>query len=266
MSEFYQERRVAIKDLSGYMGFVVGFLGSAPFAWQYLSGYFEANDPSTGLLYFVVIILAAGALVGTGGLLLGASAGFVWEQVHRWRRPPSRDDTPVPTLAARAVAPAGTATLAAPSTAPEVQALAGARPRSLVGGASGIRYDDQGFAVAPFLALAQRVWPNDYDPIRASAALKRTLNVGAWDGDRLIGAVRVLTDGYFFATIPEILVDPEYQGHGVGRELMQRALALAPRGALFFGARPQSVGFFERLGCERGPEGFIMRRPGSPTS
>jgi hypothetical protein len=26
---------------------------------------------------------------------------------------------------------------------------------------------------------------------------------------------------------------------------------------LFFGAQPQSVGFFERLGCRRGPVGFV---------
>jgi GNAT superfamily N-acetyltransferase len=183
--------------------------------------------------------------------------------VHRARRPPSRDDAPLPSATAQSATLATPGVAATIPSAPGGRELSGHRPGSFPSAASGIRYDDQGFPTAAFLALAQRVWPNDYDPPRATAALKRTLNIGAWDGDRLIGAVRVLTDGYFFATIPEILVDPEYQGHGVGRELMQRALALAPRGALFFGARPQSVGFFERLGCERGPEGFIMRRPGA---
>jgi hypothetical protein len=42
---------------------------------------------------------------------------------------------------------------------------------------------------------------------------------------------------------------------------MRRALEAAPRGKLFFGAQPQSVGFFERLGYERGPIGFVARRP-----
>ena len=93
----------------------------------------------------------------------------------------------------------------------------------------------------------------------AKAALTRTTNIGAWDDQRLVGAVRVLTDGYFFATVAEILVDPDYRRRGIGRELMFRALASAPRGTLFFGAQPPSVGFFEKLGCETGPAGMVMR-------
>jgi GNAT superfamily N-acetyltransferase len=123
-----------------------------------------------------------------------------------------------------------------------------------------IRYSNSGFPADVFLALAERVWPRTYDLSAATAALTRTTNIGAWDGERLVGAVRVLTDGYFFATVPEILVEPSYQRRGIGRELMFRALASAPRGTLFFGAQPQSVGFFEKLGCEAGPAGMVMRR------
>jgi ribosomal protein S18 acetylase RimI-like enzyme len=111
-----------------------------------------------------------------------------------------------------------------------------------------------------FIALAQRIWPRDYDVVRAAAALEQTVNIGAWDGSRLVGAVRVLTDGYFFATIPEILVDPEYQRRGIGRALMARALQHAPRGKVFFGAQTEAVGFFERLGCRRGPIGFVAEK------
>ena len=123
-----------------------------------------------------------------------------------------------------------------------------------------IRFSDGDLAVDAFLALAQRVWPRAYDRTAASIALTRTTNIAAWDGERLVGAVRVLTDGYFFSTVPEILVDPDYQRRGIGRELMRRALAAAPRGALFFGARPESVGFFQRIGCEAGPAGMVMRQ------
>jgi GNAT superfamily N-acetyltransferase len=127
-----------------------------------------------------------------------------------------------------------------------------------------IRYSDEGFHADAFLALAERVWPRSYDVAAATVALTRTANIGAWDGERLVGAVRVLSDGYFFATVPEILVDPDYQCRGIGRELMFRALAAAPRGVLFFGAQPQSVGFFEKLGCQPGPAGMVMRRTPDP--
>ena len=119
----------------------------------------------------------------------------------------------------------------------------------------------ESFSAEQFLALAQRVWPRDYSLSDAAAALQRTINLGAWDGPRLVGTVRVLTDGYFFATIPELLVDPDYQRRGIGRRLMEFALERAPRGKVGFGAQPQSVAFFDRIGCQRALTGFVATRP-----
>ncbi len=119
----------------------------------------------------------------------------------------------------------------------------------------------ESFGADEFLALAQRVWPRDYSLPDASAALERTINIGTWDGARLVGSVRILTDGYFFATIAEILVDPEYQRRGIGQRLMELALERAPRGKLAFGAQSQSVAFFDRIGCERKLTSFVAARP-----
>jgi GNAT superfamily N-acetyltransferase len=129
-----------------------------------------------------------------------------------------------------------------------------------------IGVDDPRFTAAAFLRLAQRVWPRAYDTERAAAALTRSVNIGAWDGDRLVGAVRLLSDGYFFACVSEILVDPAYQRRGLGRQLMEAALAVTPRGRLFLGAQPQAVGFFERLGYTRGPVGFVAARASEDAS
>lgn len=74
-----------------------------------------------------------------------------------------------------------------------------------------------------FLELAQKIWPRDYSPEMARQALKRTINITARVKGQLVGTVRILTDGYFFGTIPEILVDPDYQGKGIGRRLMELA-------------------------------------------
>ncbi|MGC4083680.1 MAG: GNAT family N-acetyltransferase [Vicinamibacterales bacterium] len=116
-----------------------------------------------------------------------------------------------------------------------------------------------GFEAEEFVALANRVWPRDYDVGRIADALTRTANIGARDGERLVGSVRVMTDGFLFATVPELFVDPDYQRQGIGRALMQLAASKAPRGVLFLGAQPESVGFFERIGCTPGPVGFVMR-------
>jgi GNAT superfamily N-acetyltransferase len=113
--------------------------------------------------------------------------------------------------------------------------------------------------VPSFLDLARRVWHREFEAGRTAAAIAMAQNVGAWTEGRLIGAVRVLSDGYLFSTVPEVMVDPDYRRRGIGRELMYRALALAPGGRLFFGAQSGNEVFFERTGFVRGPIGFVGR-------
>jgi ribosomal protein S18 acetylase RimI-like enzyme len=119
----------------------------------------------------------------------------------------------------------------------------------------------EGFDAPAFIELAQRVWPREYIAEQIETALTRTINLGAWDRDQLVGSIRVLTDGCLFATIPEILVDPAYRRHGIGRELMRRALERAPRGKPAFAAQPESVAFFEHIGCERRLTSFVASAP-----
>jgi ribosomal protein S18 acetylase RimI-like enzyme len=121
------------------------------------------------------------------------------------------------------------------------------------------------FSADEFLELAQRVWPRDYARDAAAAALSHTINIGARQENRLVGSIRILTDGYFFATVAEILVDPAYQRRGIGRRLMELALERSPRGKLWFGAQPQSVAFFDRIGCRRALTGFVAEQPLQPT-
>ncbi|MGB4069991.1 MAG: GNAT family N-acetyltransferase [Nitrospira sp.] len=54
--------------------------------------------------------------------------------------------------------------------------------------------------------------------------LHTDLTLCAWDGERLIGFGRVLTDFIYRATIWDVIVDRAYQGQGVGTEIVQRIL------------------------------------------
>ena len=110
--------------------------------------------------------------------------------------------------------------------------------------------NDRALTAREFLALAARVWPGDYDPVRTEAALARTQNITARDGGALVGCLRILTDGCFFGTIPEILVLPEYRRQGVGSRLLALARASTPT-LLYFGAQPESCAFYEKNGCAR---------------
>ena len=121
--------------------------------------------------------------------------------------------------------------------------------------------DDRALEPEEFLGFASRVWPGDYDVEKTRAALTRTLNNTARDGERLAGCLRILTDGYFFGTITELLVLPEYQGRGVGSALLRLAREHAPT-LLYFGAQPGVEGFYEKNGCKRSLQAYCIEPQG----
>jgi GNAT superfamily N-acetyltransferase len=77
------------------------------------------------------------------------------------------------------------------------------------------------------------------EPASLEQALRGTTEFAtAWDGDRLIGTARSISDGAQNALIATVVVDPAYQGLGVGermihlltdgRELVRFSLAATP--------------------------------------
>ena len=74
--------------------------------------------------------------------------------------------------------------------------------------------DDKQLDASVFLSLVNQVWPNDYDVKQTEEALAATMNITAYDGEKLVGCLRILTDGYFFGTITELLILPAYQKRG----------------------------------------------------
>ena len=119
------------------------------------------------------------------------------------------------------------------------------------------RVDDRALTAEAFLAFASQVWPGDYDAERTRAALARTLNLTAYDGGRLVGCLRILTDGYFFGTITELLVLPACRRQGVGSRLLRLARAHTPT-LLYFGAQPEAESFYEKNGCRRSLAAFVL--------
>ena len=117
------------------------------------------------------------------------------------------------------------------------------------------RVDDRNLEAGAFLAFANQVWPGEYSPEKAKAALEKTTNLTAYDGEKLVGCLRILTDGYFFGTITELLVLPGYQGRGIGSRLLRLAREYSPT-VLYFGAQPGLEGFYEKNGCRRSLQSY----------
>ena len=119
--------------------------------------------------------------------------------------------------------------------------------------------DDKELKSECLIEMANQVWSGAYDVRRMQEAIDRTINITAWHGSKLVGCLRILSDGYLFGTITEVLVLKEYQKRGIGRELMRRAMDLTPT-PLFFGAQPEAEGFYEKLGIEKSYSHFISTR------
>lgn len=83
--------------------------------------------------------------------------------------------------------------------------------------------DDKKLDAFTFIAFVKQVWQGNYDIEKTQCALSQTINITAYENEALIGCLRILTDGYYFGTITELLVLPEYQKQGVGSKLLQLA-------------------------------------------
>ena len=119
--------------------------------------------------------------------------------------------------------------------------------------------DDKKLNAATFIAFVNQVWQGSYDVEKTQGALSKTINITAYDNEVLIGCLRILTDGYYFGTITELLVLPEYQKQGVGSKLLQLAKDNTPT-MLYFGAQPGIEKFYENNGCKRSLQSYVIEK------
>lgn len=119
------------------------------------------------------------------------------------------------------------------------------------------RVDDKKLTAWTFISFANQVWQGDYDVEKTQMALSRTLNITAYDDEVLVGCLRILSDGYFFGTITELLVLPEYQKRGIGSRLLQLAQENTPT-MLFFGAQSGNESFYEKNGYQKSMQSYTL--------
>ena len=76
------------------------------------------------------------------------------------------------------------------------------------------------------------------------------LALSVWDGPRLVGFGRVLTDYVYRASIWDVIVAKDYQGQDIGTQIMQRILnhPSLKRVELFWLCTRDKQAFYEKLG------------------
>ena len=77
--------------------------------------------------------------------------------------------------------------------------------------------------------------------------------LGAWDGDRLVGFVRAISDGAAHAYVADVSVLPEYRRQGIGKELLRRLLYSNDHLTFTLHADPKVQPFYAKCGFEPAP-------------
>ena len=79
------------------------------------------------------------------------------------------------------------------------------------------------------LFKAAAFWAKDRSSEDMATAVAHSFPlVTAWDGDLMIGFARATSDGVFRATIWDVVIDPAYQGGGLGRKMVETLVRAIP--------------------------------------
>jgi GNAT superfamily N-acetyltransferase len=73
----------------------------------------------------------------------------------------------------------------------------------------------------------------------------------AWIGQRLIACGRMISDGQMYSGIFDVVVDPEFQKKGLGREIMRRLIDKAPHTCIHLTSTFGNEAFYQSLGFKR---------------
>ena len=105
-------------------------------------------------------------------------------------------------------------------------------------------------------------WVSGQYPSRLYKALMNSSTViTAWDGDRLVGLIRLLDDSELVAYMHYVLVDPEYHGNGIAGEMLRRVKEKY-KNYLYIEIMPEeskNAAFYEKHGFSVMPDGVAMQ-------
>ena len=87
-----------------------------------------------------------------------------------------------------------------------------------------IRYTDD-MTPEEYMDLRKTAGWMQFPPEEAKISVENAyMMLCARDGDKAVGAARLLWDGGYVAFLSDIVVDPAYQGRGIGRELTEAVI------------------------------------------
>jgi GNAT superfamily N-acetyltransferase len=91
------------------------------------------------------------------------------------------------------------------------------------------------------------------------------LVITAWNDDLMVGISRSVTDWVYCTYLSDLAVRADYQGQGIGKELVRRTRAATPQATVILLAAPKAVDYYPKIGMTRHESAWILRPGEEPT-
>ena len=87
------------------------------------------------------------------------------------------------------------------------------------------------------------------------------LIVSAWEGDKLIGVSRSLTDFSYCCYLSDLAVRKEYRNPGIGKRMIEiTKKEIGEKVMLLLLSAPNAMEYYTKVGFEKVQNGFIIKR------
>ncbi|MDP1957647.1 MAG: GNAT family N-acetyltransferase, partial [Rhodocyclaceae bacterium] len=102
--------------------------------------------------------------------------------------------------------------------------------------------------------------PVDRPDIFAAMLKHADLTITAWDGARLVGIARTLTDFSYVAYLADLAVDAAYQRHGIGKRLIRETKQRLGRECMIvLLAAPMANDYYAKVGFTHNPRAWMLK-------
>ncbi|MFL0162092.1 GNAT family N-acetyltransferase [Aquirufa salirivi] len=116
--------------------------------------------------------------------------------------------------------------------------------------------ENPSLSVEVFMEILDKSTLGQRRPMQDVAAMQLMLDnanvyVGAYDGDKLVGLARGMTDFVFTTYLADLAVDEAYQHHGIGKQLLKKVKNMHPRAKLILLAAPAAQEYYPKIGMQK---------------
>jgi predicted N-acetyltransferase YhbS len=101
-------------------------------------------------------------------------------------------------------------------------------------------------------------------PVGDRARMARMLEeaqlvITAWDKHLMVGISRCVTDWVYCTYLSDLAVRADYQGQGIGKELVRLTCESTPEATVILLAAPAAVDYYPKIGMTRHESAWIFR-------